>query len=299
MSSRHRRNNKKLLEPLKAIVLDNDEASGYYLLIFHIWDTLQQTSLGSQLSVQQVMDFFIEDQGQEMEDTIEYHMFRPGLFTFLQQCVNLRESGAIDSIIMYTHQNSDHTWKKWSIPSFLAALMRAILFYKLGVAIEGRLFDHVLTLPPEGYQREVVGSFGWITKKFDRILTLYPWKPKDIRNILFIDDHATPKFIEADSIDPDKKDISSWYKVSPYRCSYGIRIYISYIQKLIERYNLNVTESDQIIIDKIAKQIIKDKDGAVTYSPNDRTFLDLTSYVVERFATTASKDSRKNNNKER
>jgi len=266
-------------EPLRAIVLDNDEASGYYLHIFDLWQTLQETSLGRDLSFRQILDFFIEN-------SEKYHIFRPELFTFLETCVGLRDEGSIDAIIMYTHQNSEFTWDTWSVPAFLSVLMGHILALKMGRPLKRRLFDFVLTLPPEANQKDING---WTVKTFDRILNMYPWKPRDIRSILFVDDHASPKYIEADSINSDKKDLSSWYKVSPYRIAYGAGVYRQMIGDLVTSVGLTVptlNDEDKVVIDRVASEASREGSPVprnATYFAADRTFIDLDMYVRERF----------------
>lgn len=263
------------MQALRAIVLDNDEATGYYLIIFDVWTTLIRTSLGEQLSFRQILDFFISTWK-------SYNIFRPGLFKFLKTCVELREEGRIDAIIMYTHQNADFTWLGWSVPAFLSVLMGNILAqeYPEGT-LKQILFDHVLTLPPAKFQKKVNG---WAVKDFDRILNLYPLKPRDIREIIFIDDHATPKYIEAESISADAKGWGSWYKVAPYRAHHGSKQYIEIIEKLIEVYTLDVTEKDYNIIHNISKKFVKEmNDTSATYNPKDRTFLDLEAHIREKF----------------
>ena len=263
------------MQPLRAVVLDNDEATGYYLLIFDIWHVLEKTNLGEQLSFRQVLDFFIENWE-------TYNIFRPGLFKFLKTCVQLRDEGRIDAIIMYTHQNADFTWAGWSVPAFLSVLMGHIVAKEFpGGLLKRKLFDYVLTLPPVEFQKKVNG---WAVKDFDRILNLYPWKPRDIRQIIFIDDNATPKHIEADTIHADAKGWDSWYKVAPYRVSHGSGQFIDAINKLIEIYSVDVSSSDLKIIDSVSKDYVKElNESHVTYHPEDSTFLDLEAHIRERF----------------
>jgi hypothetical protein len=259
---------------LRAIILDNDEASGSYLILFDLWETLMRTSLGSVLTFKQILDFLIKKTG-------DYNIFRPGLIQFLETCVELRDANRIDAIIMYTHQNADFTWGNWSVPALLATLMGHLVAARR--PMKRNLFDYVLTLPPEGFQKE---TNGWVVKKFDRILNLYPWKPRDIREIVFIDDNASPKYIEAGSIDSDKKHASSWYKVSPYRIAYNASIYRQFINELYEEYGITISEKDAAIINSISRGARAERGRPVTYYPEDRTFLDLDMYVREKYRLT-------------
>ena len=270
--------------PLRAIVLDNDEASGSYMLLFSLWETLNETSIGEALTFRQVLDFLIEY-------VEKYNIFRPGLFKLLDTAYELREAGKIDAIIMYTHQNADFTWKDWSIPALLATLMGHLLAKKKGHLLSRVLFDHVLSLPPEDSQKELPG--GWVTKSFDRILNLYPWKPHDIREIIFMDDHASPKYIEADSVPEGFKDVSSWYKVFPYRIAYGATVYKKFIGELVSHFNLVMSGEDKDAIRNIASSATEDKDGVATYRENDRSLIDLEMYIRERYRTNISLNKKK------
>lgn len=270
--------------PLRAIVLDNDEATGSYMLLFSLWETLQKTSIGEALTFRQVLEFLIEN-------VEKYNIFRPGLFKLLDTAYELREAGKIDALIMYTHQNADFTWKDWSIPALLATLMGHLLAKKKGHLLSRVLFDHVLSLPPEDNQKELPG--GWVTKSFDRILNLYPWKPQDIRGIIFMDDHASPKYIDADSVPEGFKDASSWYKVFPYRVSYGATVYKRFIGEFVSHFNLVMEGEDEENIRIIATSATEEKNGVATYRENDRSLIDLEGYIRERYNVNIKDNRRK------
>jgi len=258
---------------LKAIVLDNDEATGSYSILFDLWETLQNTSLGETLHFHQILDYLTEN--------IEaYNIFRPALFKFLDTAFELRSDGELEAIIMYTHQNAEYTWKEWSVPAFISKLMGAILSKKRGGPLQRELFDFVLSLPPEDYQKDASG--GWVIKSFNRVLNLYPWKPADIRGILFIDDRATPTLIEADSVAEGFKDAASWYKVSPYRVSYGGRIYKQFIKNIAEYFQIELTMADLSVINNIALTTSRERE-APTYRADDDTFIELEKYIGTRY----------------
>ena len=255
-------------DPLRAIVLDNDEATGFYHLVFDVWITFSNTGLGEKLSFRQVLDFFIAH-------SKEYNLFRPGLFKFLKTCVLLREAGRVDAIIMYTHQSAELTWRDWSVPAFLSVLMGHLTAAEFP---EGKLrrvlFDHVLTLPPLEFRKTVNG---WVVKDFDRILNLYPWKPRDIRQIIFIDDHASPKHIEADTVESGMKHTNSWFKVNPYKVEHNANNYMRFIKQLVAEYGVDLTPEDWTIIGDIADEYVRTT--VVDYDPDDSTFLDLEPYM--------------------
>ena len=263
--------------PLRAVVLDNDEATGYYMLLFHLWTVLQNTSLGSKVKYHDVLDFLVEN-------IEKYQIFRPGFFEFLKTVFELREAGRLDVIIMYTHQNADFVWNTWSIPALLTNLMARLLIKRVGHILPRRLFDNVLSLPPAEYR--IIDSSGFVQKSFDRILNLYPSKPRDIRGILFIDDNATPLRIEADSIPSDKKEPSSWHRVTPYRVGNQYEQFMKLIEEFIVYFRLEPTENDTEIIQHMGFDILQNemnKREHFDVDEPDHTFTNLEKYIRQKY----------------
>jgi len=267
-------------EPLRAIILDNDEASGYYAILFDFWEFLNKSKLGTHVEFAMVIKFWIEYSEKAL-------IFREGLFEFLEKAVQFREAGRLDGIIMYTHQNADFTWLDWSIPAFLSILMGHIVFQKRGYRkLRQTLFNHVLTFPPKEYRVSLPG--GWTQKSFDRVLNLYPWKPKDIRSMIFVDDNATPKMVEADSIAADKKTLDSWERVRAYRLDYGgedFKRCIEEFQTFIhEQYYIEIPD-DSAVIEEIGAEVHSDgRDGIKFHKgDHDETFERLNRILDERY----------------
>jgi hypothetical protein len=209
------------------------------------------------------------------------------LFEFLEKAVQFREAGRLDGIIMYTHQNADFTWLDWSIPAFLSILMGHIVFQKRGYRkLRQTLFNHVLTFPPKEYRVSLPG--GWTQKSFDRVLNLYPWKPKDIRHMIFVDDNATPKMVEADSIAADKKTLDSWERVRAYRLDYSGEDFKKCIEEfqtfIHEQYYIEIPD-DSAIIEEIGAEVHSDgRDGIKFHKgDHDETFERLNRILDERY----------------
>lgn len=196
---------KQMTTPLRAVILDNDETTGSYLIVFGIMLTLKH--------------FGIKDNPRIAEILIRlakwmnvHHCFRPGLVQLLSTLVSLRRHKKIDAIIMYTNQKDDSKSKLInedrqlidSIPESIAFMMMSM--------IGEPIFDHILARPePPG---PIIN--GTWPKSFNRVLKLYPDKPKDIRDIVFVDDLAHPAFVLADGIPRCNIEDTSWYPVSPH-----------------------------------------------------------------------------------
>lgn len=266
--------------PLRAIILDNDEASGYYAILFDFWEFLNKSQLGKRIIFSMVIMFWIEYSGKTL-------VFRKGLFDFLVKAVEARDAGRLDAIIMYTHQNADFTWQDWSIPAFLSILMGHIVIQKRGRRkLRQPLFNHVLTFPPKEYRVSLPG--GWTQKSFSRVLNLYPTKPKDIRGMIFVDDNATPKMVEADSISPDKKTLDSWERVRAYRLDYTGEDFKECIREfqtfMNEQYNIEIPD-DSAVIEEISADVHSDGRDGVKFKEGDydETFDRLNRILDERY----------------
>ena len=266
--------------PLRAIILDNDEASGYYAILFDFWEFLNKSQLGKRIIFSMVIMFWIDYSGKTL-------VFRQGLFDFLVKAVEFRDAGRLDAIIMYTHQNADFTWQDWSIPAFLSILMGHIVIQKRGRRrLRQPLFNHVLTFPPKEYRVSLPG--GWTQKSFSRVLNLYPSKPKDIRNMIFVDDNATPKMVEANSISPDKKTLDSWERVRAYRLDYTGDDFKECIREfqifMHEQYNIEIPD-DSAVIEEISADVHSDGRDGVKFKEGDydETFHRLNRILDERY----------------
>lgn len=263
--------------PLKAIVLDNDSATGSYNLLFDFWEFLQSSPIGKIVSLTDVLSFWLEI------GSDKYMIFRPHFFDFLAKAISLRDNGKIDAIIMYTHQNADFQWKNTSIPAFLSILM--------GLHIKNQnknIFDKILSLPPNKYRKELKGGF--IQKSFERILNLYPWKPRDIRDILFVDDKAHPSFIEANNVESNKKHTTSWQHVPEYNVAYSKKDFIHCIEDFKEyiskKYSINSSINDDIInhniINDIGNNVEEIKEDSLK-NKQDNTFIRLSELISIKF----------------
>jgi hypothetical protein len=179
--------------PLRAVVLDNDETTGSYGLLFAYLSILEQIPDLQQ----EILDYILQRLANWM---IVHSVFRPGLRSLLQCCIALRRQKQIDAIIMYTNQQDSATM--FSVPKAIAYMMNHLAGEKV--------FDHILTRPEHPDQD------GVYRKQFFRILDLFPGVPRDIRQVTFLDDCAVPNFIGHLGVHPSATEESCWYKVNPY-----------------------------------------------------------------------------------
>jgi hypothetical protein len=199
-----------MLPPLRAVVLDNDETTGSYGLVFALMNYLRmerQPSLNTVATILEKLAMWM----------VGHDVFRPGLDVVLETLLSLRKAGSIDVIIMYTNQSElvppggypDLDTRPpflWSVPNCIAFMMNYIM--------NDLIFNAILTRP-----LELKTQKGIVAKRFSRILDLYSQYPKDTHNMLFVDDCATTEYVLDTDIPDEGRYEKARYQVSQYfRC---------------------------------------------------------------------------------
>ena len=182
--------------PLRAVILDNDETTGSYIIVFSILQILRNHEIKSESFVKSILDKLYEWM-------ILHNCFRPGLRNLLETLITLRKNNQIDAIIMYTNQHEPDT-------NIVNSLPRCIQ-YMFMFLVPGFFFDHMLTRPETSI---VINNI--YTKQFKRVLDLYPRRPFDNTQMLFFDDLAIPLYVRDDDV--KTKSDSSRVLVKPYSC---------------------------------------------------------------------------------
>lgn len=189
--------------PLRAVILDNDETTGSYGILFAILHHLRQqkglTPEYIQRSLKRLAYWMMT-----------HSLFRPGLRNLLSVLIALRNTGALDAIIMYTNQSEIPPPE--GVHEFLYSPPKCIQ-YMFSYLMTQQVFDHMLTRPENGQ----VLQGGWKVKQFKRVLDLYPERPLDMRKLLFLDDVAMHPYIQTTGIPKAGVCQSSYFRVSPYR----------------------------------------------------------------------------------
>ena len=185
------------MEPLRAVILDNDETTGSYLILHSIIKSIKY--LGNNIDPS-FFGYILEKLAVYM---VRESIFRPGLIEFLRTLVKLKKEGKIDAIIMYTNQNEPNQILSSSLPRCIQ--------YMFMFLVPGFVFDKILSRPENPTTVNNV-----YPKQFKRVLDLYPERPLDISNMLFFDDLAIPLYVRADGIEIISN--TSWVLVEPYVC---------------------------------------------------------------------------------
>ena len=195
---------------LRAIILDNDETTGSYYVVFALIFAFQ--------ILPKPPDIF------EVSTVLErlalwmlnHNCFRPGLLEFLKHIVKMRNSGHLDGIIMYTNQKDFTPQTTKDSNSLYPPLLTSpphCISYMMSYLVQDIVFDHILTRPDHGTP---VGQNGCIAKQFKRVLDLYPEYSHSCKNLLFFDDLATPEVIRFDGLQKEYHDLKAYALVPPY-----------------------------------------------------------------------------------
>ncbi len=190
--------------PLRAVVLDNDETTGSYGIVFSLLTYLSKypEKYGPEIhSLLAKLAYWMED----------HNVFRPGLRYLMTTLLDLRTHALIDSILMYTNQRHDVPTEYEGTPYALLYSPPLAISFMMDVLFSTHVFDSHFTRPKEFW-----GATSVVPKYFERILDAYPERPKDSRWILFVDDLATPENILHTNIPSSHINSSSLVRVSQY-----------------------------------------------------------------------------------
>jgi hypothetical protein len=207
---------------------------------------------------------------------IIHNVFRPGLRVLLHTISTLKKTRAIDAVIMYTNQagefklQMDNETYTTTVPQTLVYMMEVLNDFK-------QLFDCILMRTED----VIPHPNGWFPKTFSRILDHYPQKPKDIRQMVFVDDLSAPKYILADDIPDALKSEESWYPITPYFRNLSknelrdcMRTCFKGIQSLEKQSYIAI-----IVLSYYEEHYRKYPSSA----PNAKPFLALSEYLIRRF----------------
>lgn len=196
---------KKSFTPPRLLILDNDETTGSYLILFYLYDLFAESEFGLKLDPAITLTV-LAAYFQAM------NIFRPGLDTFLKSVATLKSSGRLDSIVMYTNQlDVRHTidtsiWKpkghQWNVPMMIHVMLVYLADYP-------KLIDEILTRPIGS------GLLAYPVKDFVRAYrSIITTGPVNLEKTLFIDDLASePYLVDSSHSATDK---NSRIHVAPY-----------------------------------------------------------------------------------
>ena len=253
--------------PLKAVVLDNDETTGSYGIVFSILTHLRNNHI--------IQGPLLKTIYARLASQMHiYGLFRPYLVDFIRTLSFLRDEGSLESVIMYTNQTEESPY----IPS--DKLKRLIynvpytISYLMYSAYGLNIFQDILSRP--SFFRGLHHTS--CPKSFSRIFALDNERPRDTRDILFVDDNASRSFITATS-DTEVHD-DSFYRITPYYRILTDEELDEFLEKVFQDINIPAET-----LEKIKRQYRYFSPLADIEKNNigDEEFLKLKKIVVEKY----------------
>ncbi len=259
-------------QALRAVILDNDETTGSYGIVFAILSALQTIPDLKMSTVATILQRL----GTWM---VRNHVFRPGLRLFLKTLLELKKQGKLDVVIMYTNQkehpipdsydinDTDYLPLLWSAPLSIAYMFCYLM---------GDNVINVILSRPEHVQKHTNQI---IFKYWSRVFDLFPDRPLDIRSMIFFDDVASPKYILSQGIPKHAVQEDCWYRVPPYSRKLNDREIYQCLHHCLK---------DSALTDRLFEKVYLYyiyKCPSHTSSPNTKIFMEAAEACQAKFGT--------------
>lgn len=223
----------------RILILDNDETTGSYNLLFHLYDYLAVSDIGKRLQPAITLNAIthcFKNLG----------VFRPGLTRFLKTASSLKKKNRLDKIIMYTNQlDCRHTrnipiWHpiggEWSVPMMIQIML-------VHLADDPKLIDEILTRPLRPTHH--IGDYP--VKDFVRAYrSVYPTGPVNLSKTLFFDDLAEHPYV-IDSSD-SKTDANSRFPLDGYSRKLRPSAFRYTVKNIFEANHLTPSAEDVVLM---------------------------------------------------
>lgn len=223
----------------RILILDNDETTGSYNLLFHLYDFLAVSDIGKRLQPAATLNAIthcFKNLG----------VFRPGLTRFLKTASSLKKKNRLDKIIMYTNQlDCRHTrnmpiWHpiggEWSVPMMIQIML-------VHLADDPKLIDEILTRPLRPTHH--IGDYP--VKDFVRAYrSVYPTGPVNLSKTLFFDDLAEHPYV-IDSSD-SKTDADSRFPLDAYSRKLRPSAFRYTVKNIFEANHLTPSAEDVVLM---------------------------------------------------
>lgn len=279
----------------KIIILDNDETTGSYKLIFLLYDFLLKSKVGKHIDLGTVVHIIKHYYSTNSIQPI----IRPHVGMFLSNLIQLRNKGKIDHIVMLTNQHTSTLWtdstnSRWTISEIIAAL----LFLEAGGKESNELWSAIIT---RDLHAPVVDGYNvkYLSRVF-RALNI-PVEAWSYKHVWFIDDYASDKYAKLWSEeDLSIKNLPNTFanvsiqsvfeNVQPYRIPINYNAFESIAISIINtaskfNYNKKHINDDLELLNDIINTSNNSIDNSSNESHNDNVFISLTTQLKEKYGS--------------
>ncbi len=173
----------------RVLILDNDETTGSYYILFSLYDLLALSHFGDKLDSQKTLESLCRS-------CEEFGVFRPGLRAFLKEIEGMKREGLVEKLCLYTNQldvrdvyHHPH-WKTkdeitWSVPLMISKMFN--------IMAENDEFIDELYTRPIGNVKQINN---YPVKDLARVFSdLYPKEKVNLEKTMFVDDLHHRKYI--------------------------------------------------------------------------------------------------------
>ncbi len=252
----------------RILILDNDETTGSYHLLFFIESFLNfAEQLGHSVDYNKTIQLIAAY-------SLETNILRPGMQRFIREASRLKRARRIDKIVIYTNQLSmAEEGFTWSTPEMIADMMSSI-------ADDPHFIDLLIT-------RDNCPSLpqinGYVVKDLVRPFTeLYPNKVPNFSNTLFIDDRASPPY----AYDSSRTNTStnSFLPISPYRNKLPYTAIVELCLQIILINNMHDTEELEEVLTLLNREWVLINDRCSTTNEDPAILNDITKKLKQFYS---------------
>ncbi len=237
----------------RILILDNDETTGSYYILFSLYDLLALSHFGDKLDSKKTLEILIHS-------CEEFKIFRPGLRSFLKDIARMKKNGEIEKLCLYTnqldvrdvyhhphwitHDQITHDKKTnngitWSVPLMISKMFCLMVE-------DDEFIDELYTRPLENVDK--INNYP--VKDLSRVYKdLYPKSHINLSKTLFIDDlHHKKYIIDSSNSNTDKLcrcPISPYSRQLP-KSTFGI-----IINRILKAHGIELHWHNSILRDSI------------------------------------------------
>ena len=230
-------------EAHKVLILDNDETTGSYYILFSLYDLFALSHFGHRLDSRKTLEILVRS-------CEEFGVFRPGLRAFLGQVLDMKQKGTIEKVCLYTNQldvrqvyHHPH-WKTrdgkvWSVPLMIQEMFNILVG-------DSEFIDRLFTRP--------VGDVNQIEKYPVKDLArvykdIYPKDKVDLSKTLFVDDLHQRKYI----IDSTKSGTDRYSRcaIPPYSRQLPKNTFQIIMERILNAHGMELHWHNSILRDSV------------------------------------------------
>lgn len=252
----------------RILILDNDETTGSYHLLFFIESFLNfAEQLGHHVDYNKTIQLIAAY-------SLESNILRPGMHRFIREATRLKRARRIDKIVIYTNQLSmAEEGFTWSTPEMIADMLSSI-------AEDPHFIDLVITRDRSIFAPQIDG---YVVKDLMRPYTaLYPSKPPNFSKTLFIDDRAFSPY----AYDSSRTNTStnSFLRISPYKNKLPYTAIVELCLQIMMVNNMHDTEELEEILTLLNREWVLVNDSCPTTNDDPSTLNDITKKLKQFYS---------------